>query len=79
VEVRVGILPGRHDKLHIENHNNKHQLEIFLGTVIHTKDLDFLHHANMPSIRGLHIENHHNNSCIILINKNSIDLFHRTD
>jgi hypothetical protein len=47
--------------------------------MIHPEDLYFLHHVDRLPIRGLCIEHHCSNSCVILNNNNSIDLFHRTD
>ena len=79
MEVRVGILTGRHDRHHIERRSNRHSSDRLLGTVIHLEDLYFLHHVDRLPIRGHRIEHHCNNSCVVLSSNNNIDLFHKID
>jgi hypothetical protein len=77
--VNLGLLLGRHDKHCIECHNNRHLLGRLLGTMIHPKDLYFLHHVDRLPVIGLRIEHHCSSNNVVLNNNNNLDLFCRTD
>jgi hypothetical protein len=50
-----------------------------MGTVIHPKDLYFIHHVNKTPIKGICIEFHRSSTHFVLNNNNNIVIFRRKD